>query len=597
MNLNYQFKDFPKHLSIPENLMNEKVTSLPKLFYNVLKNENNEKFLNTKENDLKWNSISTKSFFEKVKNLVYFLKKQGIKKGDFVGIVSPSTPQWVIFDLALSSLGATSIPMFDNLSEQNIDYQIKNVNLQFIFLSGNTAYLAISPFFKSFKWVILENCQEHSEKKSQNTLQFYSLEEIIMKQAPVEFDEEYEEIINSIQEDDLVSIIYTSGSTGIPKGVMLSNKNFLNQLKHSTGYYALDSKKDQVVSCLPLAHIFERILLYTYLIHNVSIHFCPKIDQVGNIIREIQPTCMAMVPRLLDKVHEKIIVASNELPMLKKLLAKKALQRAENKYPGDKIKIQDIIFQELIYKKFYQALGGNFKMVIVGGATLSKKTYNFFSNIGLNIYEGYGLTETSPVIASNHSKNRKHYTVGKPFGDTKIKIAENGEILVKSPSVTQGYYKKKKTTMEIFDEDEWFKTGDKGHLDNDGFLVFDSRIKELYKTSNGKFVSPIAIEDVFNKSNFIDYTLVIAEDKRFTSAIFFINMEYKEEENNSLFLKKIDKLVNRTNKDLNHWEKIKKYSLVWKKLTIKEQEITPKMNIRRNFLMEKYKEKIDKMYL
>ena len=557
---------------------------------------NNPRVLNYKKNEI-WKSFSSQEFLQ---NSFYFacaLREMGFKKGQTFANFSYQNPIWLMVDFGALLAGATTVPIFHNISKENLFYQIDDANCDFIFVDN------------------LQNLQYCQEKSVKNiiveSLDFKGLIDfdgmiLLGKENHKKYD--IKDFVNSANPQDLATIIYTSGSTGKPKGVELTHDNLVSQIKATQKCFPLD-KSDKVLSFLPLAHIFERMVMSFYITQNVEIYFANDVKNVGVLLKEVRPSLMTVVPRVLEKTFAKIKENVENSDSWKKIIAQKALKYALNKYPN-KYLIK-YLFDNVVYKKFREALGGNIKMLICGGAPLSQEMEVFYKNIGINLYCGYGLTETSPVLAVNYKNSYKFGTVGKSFPGVELKIAPDQELLARGSGVMRGYHNQPQKTAEVF-EDGWFKTGDLAQIDDDGFVKITGRKKELFKTANGKYVRPIPIEQkIMQEIGFLIGALIIAEGKKFTATLLFPDFDliekFKKKFNfegaNQDFLKSeilqkfVDGKILQINQGLDNAEKIKKFAIIDEEVSIENGAITPSMKLKRGFLEEKYRDVIDGFYL
>lgn len=562
----------------------------PQLFKHITQLPNNPTFLNYLI-DEEYHSISTREFEKKVSYLALALKDLGVQKNDCIALFSRPSPHWLIFDFALQLLGAISVPFFEDISQKNFDFEIQDSAIQTIF-TDHTDYIYKIP---EEILIIGDNIKANNKK-------FITLQELFKKGEELYIDHafEIESMIVTVQENDLFSIVYTSGNTGLPKGVELSHKNIISQL-HDINLFFQIKPYYKALSFLPLAHIFQRTVMSFYLSHNLSIYFVDDVKTIGHMMKEIQPHIITVVPRLLEKIFAKMEEKVYAQTGLAGFVARKAFQRAINK-PQQEHTFIDTIYEKLVYSKFIESFGGHLEIVVTGGASLNKTLYKFFLNIGLPVYQGYGLTETSPVICVNYPHHNKAGTCGKPMKHIQVKLAEDNELLVKSPGVMQGYKNQPLLTKEAIDQDGWFHTGDLATIDQDGYVSIVSRKKELLKTSTGEYINAVIIEQELTQSNYIDYAVVIANNKKYVTALLFVNHELAPQNDIEAFYNldtiknAIQNHVDKVNYDLNKWEKIVKYSLVTNTISIETGELTPSMKIRKNEIETIYHDVINGMY-
>ena len=580
-------------------------TTIPEMIQHVVNTYTNSGALNYKERG-QWESISSEKFSETIRRLALGLRSIGVEECDGFAIISPPSPQWIMIDIAVMLNRAISVPMFSNVSSKHFAFQKKDSNIKYIFISdSNLLDDSICTRLKNFQKVIsLEN--NYNEKNGVSFQKLLELGDELSHQQPQLFSL----MRNLVIPEDIATIIYTSGSTGNPKGVEISHQNLISQIKATHQRFPLDPRKDKILTCLPLAHVFERMVSYYYISTGTPLYFADDIKKVGDLLREIKPTVITLVPRLLEKVYAKMNSRIDEQSGLKRKLMSSAFERAIDKVPARNT-LSDKIFDKLIYSKLRAALGGNLQMLIVGGSALSESMEHFFKNIGFNVYQGYGLTESSPVIAVNYPGNVRYRTVGKIYPDVQVKISSDNEILAKGPNIMIGYHNNDLATNEAIDIDGWLHTGDLGSLDEDGYLTITGRKKELFKTSNGKYVSPVPIEQSLCKSPLIDMAAIIGENHRFVSCLLFPDYENIDairehrgysDMSNSDFLNssevknEIKEAVQKVNDQLSAWEKIQKYKFVKHPLTIETGELTPTMKLRRHIIEQKFKEIIDAFY-
>ena len=567
------------------------------LFTYIVKNHTNSTFINYRQNNT-YQNISVKEFENRVKYLSFALKDLGIKPNDNVAIYAASSPNWIIFDFALQIIGATSVPIFANISSRNLNYEINDSNIEYIFTNST---LMLNDLEKDLTIIM----SEKSEEEYLDLDSLYKRGEVLFLDNAYDFDE----LINNVKEEDTFSIIYTSGSTGVPKGVELTHKNIIAQLHCINKDFQVDTK-DRALSLLPLAHIFERAVMSFYLSKGVSIYFVDDLQHIAALMKEVKPTMMTVVPRLLEKIFNKIKTKISEKKGISHFLANSAFNRALEK--DDNFCLFDKVYDKLVYSKFRESFGGELEILVTGGASLNKDIYRFFVNIGLNLYQGYGLTEFSPVICTNTPNHNKIGTSGLPLYDVEVKLTSDKELLARGSSIMKGYKNKPELTAQVIDKDGWLHTGDLASIDKQGFITIHSRKKELFKTSNGEYVSVIPIEQELTKSRFIDFAAVIANDRKYVTALIFADNEtykqykdkYKLDESFTLdnfynlkeVQNKIKKHIDDINNNLNKWEKIIKYEIITHTLCIENGELTPSMKICRDVIEKKFESRINTMY-
>ncbi len=558
------------------------------------------KFNNPKLLNFNGKSFSNQEFLKRVFHFACGLKEIGFKKGQTLAIFAKQNPDWLVVDFGAMLAGGITVPIFHNISSENLEFEIIDADVKYFF-TDDVGFLNNKFSFSQLifvgaggddkDFITLENLISLGEKSAQK----YDLNSFI----------------KAINPEDLATIIYTSGSTGRPKGVELTHSNLVSQIKGTAEVFPLN-QKDVALSFLPLAHIFERMVMMFYLTQGITIHFVDDVKNLGNFLKEIKPNLMTSVPRMLEKVFARIKENANAAGLFKKILAKKAIARALAKNPQDNFSSCDYLFDKLVYKKFRAALGGNMRMIICGGAALSEDMERFYANIGVNIFCGYGLTETSPVLAVNHSKAHKFGTIGKSFPGVELKIADDKELLARGENVMRGYHNNSQKTAEVF-VDRWFKTGDLAEIDQEGFVKIIGRKKELFKTANGKYVAPVPLEQkLVQELGFLIGAIIIAEGRKFTSVLLFAdfeilpkfkarlgagNMSDKDFLASEVLQNFVQNKVNKINQNLDHWQQIQKFYIAPDQISIESGEITPSMKLKRNVLEEKYKDVIAAMYV
>lgn len=578
-----------------------------------LKEAPNRTMLANKENN-GWKEYSSVEVSEIINKLSSGLLYAGVGPGNYtiegrdkVAVISKNRAEWVMLDLAVQLIGAILIPIYPTVSEADLEYILKDADVKIIFVNDESLYQKTKQLKAKLPRLkdIISFEKVEGVKNFEDTL--LPLTENIIG--------EIKTISNKIKEDDLATVIYTSGTTGTPKGVMLSHKNILSNVMASIPCFP-PGENLKALSFLPLNHIFERMISYLYLYKGTSIFFAESMDTIAQNLNEVKPDIFTTVPRLLEKVYEKIMQKGHELSGVKRKLFFWAHDLASkfeiNKRQGFFYDLQLSIADKIIFNKWRKALGDNVVSIISGGAACQVRLLRIFTAAGIPIMEGYGLTETSPVISVNRfeEEDRMFGTVGPLLKNVEVKFAEDGEILCKGPNVMVGYYKNPEMTAEVM-EDGWFKTGDIGEMVGK-FLKITDRKKEIFKTSGGKYVAPIAIENKLKESDFIENLIVVGAGEKFVTALIvpaFANLTSWCRQNNitsktneeivqnplvtELYQKEIDKY----NQLFNHVEQIKKFELLPTEWTIEGGEMTPKLSLRRKIILQKNNDLIRKMYL
>jgi long-chain acyl-CoA synthetase len=578
-----------------------------------LKDAPHRTMLAGKENN-DWKEYTTVEVSEIVNKLSSGLLYAGIGPGDYtingrdkVAVISKNRPEWTMLDLAVQQIGAVLIPIYPTVSEIDLEFILKDSEVKIIFVNDEVLFektQAIRGNLPHLKEII---SFEKIERVKHWKEMLLPLTENILSGIKA--------ISNKIKNEDLVTIIYTSGTTGTPKGVMLSHKNILSNVLDSMPCFP-PGENLKALSFLPLNHIFERMISFLYLFKGTSVFFAESIETIPQNLKEVKPDLFTTVPRLLEKVYEKIMQKGNELKGLKRKLFFWAHDLASkfeiNKKKGFFYNLQLSLANKIIFNKWREALGGNIICIISGGAACQVRLLRIFTAAEIPIMEGYGLTETSPVIAVNRfeEEGRMFGTVGPLIRNVEVKIADDGEILCKGPNIMMGYYKHPELTAEAM-EGEWFKTGDIGTLVDNKFLKITDRKKEIFKTSGGKYVAPVAIENKLKESKFIENIMVIGAGEKFVSALIvpaFSNLKTWCNQNNiddssnekmirDVSIKQLyEKEIESFNQYFNHVEQIKKFELLPHEWTIETGEMTPKLSLRRKVVMEKNNELIRKMY-
>lgn len=561
-----------------------------------------------REDKKNWTTYSTKEFISTANKISKGLLNLGLQKGDTVAIISTTNrPEWHFIDLACMQIGVVDIPVYPTISSKEYEYIFNHAAVKYVFVSDKLMYRKISqiipniPSLKSvFSFDEVENVQHwKSLLNEQNTL-----------------DEQLASIKKSIQPNDLATIIYTSGTTGTPKGVMLSHHNIVSNVKDCLVAIPLQ-KKELVLSFLPLSHVFERTINYVYFSACVSIYFADGLETISDHLQDIKPHYFTTVPRLLERVFEKIIKKGKALTGLKKQLFFWSVKQAQNAELGQPRYFTEhsnlIVANKFVFSKWREALGGRIKAIICGSAPLQPKLATIFTNAEIPVLEGYGLTECSPVVSvvPFRKQDFRAGCVGKLLPSVQAKIAEDGEILIKAPNVMLGYYKDEVETKKVFNKDGWLLTGDIGEFTADGFLKITDRKKELFKTSGGKYVAPSPIENKIKESFLVEQIALQGDGEKFVSALIIPNFENlkdwaKQQEISYLSdeelvqhpqVKQLYKeIITNFNVNFGKVEQIKQFELLTDEWTTENGLLTATMKLKRKVLKEKYKDIIDNFY-
>jgi long-chain acyl-CoA synthetase len=558
--------------------------------------------------DGKWKSFSADEVVDDANLVSYALFEMGLKPGDKLSIISPNRPEWVMTNMGIMEAGCINVPVYPTISAGDLTYILNDAEIKYVFVNGRELYDKVNAVKPDVPGLIdIITFEEIPGITSWASL--------LEKGRQCHAKEKLEEIKASIQPGDVATILYTSGTTGRPKGVMLSHNNLLSNALANKD--AAPFKPDwKVLSFLPLNHVFERMLTVLYLYEGLSIYYAESLDKIADNLKEVQPHCFATVPRLLEKVYEKIVAKGHELTGIKKQLFFWALNLGLCYELGGKngwwYECQLKLANRIIFSKWRKALGGNVQVIVSGGAALQPRLARVFIAAKIMVLEGYGLTETSPVVAVNtlQPDSIRIGTVGKVIKDVQVKFGDDGEILVKGPNVMLGYYKKPEETAKAI-VDGWFHTGDIGEMVEGKFLRITDRKKEIFKTSGGKFIAPQPIENKLKESPYIEQAMVIGEDHKFPAALIvpsFAALKSWCERNNIDYTTpaemikreeicdKIQKEVDRANSKLSHFEMIKSFEILPREWSIDGGELTPKLSLKRKDILRIYAPLVSKIY-
>tara|TARA_R110002050_G_scaffold537_13_gene3931 strand:+ start:2443 stop:4215 length:1773 start_codon:yes stop_codon:yes gene_type:complete len=587
----------------------QEITRLFDFPYYQLEKFNLKKSLVTKYNG-EWVATSTQEYIDKANAISRALLRLGVKPNDKIALISMANrTEWNIMDIGILQIGAQNVPIYPTISEEDYAYVLNHSEAKYVFVSCTevfdkvNAVKANTPHLKDvYSFDVLENCKNWSE--------------ILELGTDTANQNEVEKLKDKVKPDDLATLIYTSGTTGRPKGVMLTHNNVVCNAIESSKRLPIDYGNTTCLSFLPVCHIYERMMMYLYQYAGVTIYFAESMDKISDNLKECAPHVMTAVPRLLEKVYDKIIAKGTELTGIKKKLFFWAVEVGLKYEPygqnGWWYEQQLAMARKLIFSKWKDGLGGNLSLIASGSAALQPRLARIFNAAGFGVMEGYGLTETSPVVSVNDMRDGgfKIGTVGKLLANTEVKIAEDGEICVKGPQVMLGYYKDAEKTAEVI-KDGYFHTGDIGEIDTDGFLKITDRKKEMFKTSGGKYVAPQLLENRFKQSRFIEQIMVVGEGEKMPAALIQPDFEFlrnwakihdievgdnkkmvQNEKVNARFQEEVDA----ANESFAKWEKVKQFRLTPDVWSIDDGHLTPTMKLKRKIVKEKYMDLYNDIY-
>jgi long-chain acyl-CoA synthetase len=561
-----------------------------------------------------WQSIPAKEMLRRVAGLSKALAELGIVAGDRVGLFAPNCPEWHTADFAIQGLGAVNVPIYFNESHDRLVYILNDSGARIVFTAGAAQAKKISECRSRIPTLEHVISAAPGSDLDSDLLRY---EALIASTTDADVTE-YRRRAAEITGDHLATIIYTSGTTGEPKGVMLSHSNLSsNSIDSASNHQLLPS--DVALEFLPLAHVYERTAAYSYICNGVAIAYLERIEDVPQALLEVHPTLAAAVPRFFEKIYSNILEKGRRESGIKRNIFDWSLRvaeesvpwRAYGKTPSLGLKLRWRVADALVYSKIREGLGGGTQRFSAGGAPLAPELAEFFWSVGVTIHQGYGLTETSPVVTANTPAANKIGTVGRPIPNVQVKIAEDGEILVKGPNVMQGYYHKPEATREVFTSDGWFRTGDIGRLDEDGYLIITDRKKELLKTAAGKFVAPAPIENTLKTSPYITNAIVVGDTRKFVSVLIvpnFANIEAAARKAGHDFATPtqmtgdpwvrdlLSSEIERLTSPLAQYEKPKRFALLEQDFTYAGGELTYTMKMKRRVIEQRYQNVIARLY-
>jgi long-chain acyl-CoA synthetase len=562
-----------------------------------------------------WRPISSEEFLRRVRRVALGLHALGLRRGDRAGILSESSPDWVVADLGCQFAGVVNVPLYPTLAPPQVCYIAEDSGARLLFVQNREAYERVRGALSSC--AALSTVVLLSGEASEGVL---TLAELEARGARLEEEQPrlLEELYGPVSAEDLATIIYTSGTTGEPKGVMLTHSNVVSNLTGTSERLAF-TPEDVALSVLPLSHVFERGAMYMYLHHGAKVYFAEAIDRIGDNMREVSPTIVVAVPRLFEKIYARIKDKAAEGGRLKTALLRWAVgvgkRRAHaavwRKPAGPLLKLEHEVASRLVFSKWREAMGGRIRLFCSGGAALPEELALIFYGAGLPIVQGYGLTETSPVICVNGPDDNRVGTVGHPIRHVEVRLAADGEIETRGPNVMRGYYNKPEATREVFTGDGWFKTGDIGALDAEGYLRITDRKKELFKTSGGKYVAPQPVEQLIKQSRFVSQVVLVGNGRKFPAALIVPDWEllrsYAQHKGldcqtpaefcrHPRVIDLLQRQVDSLTADLSRFERVKKIALLERELTVEGGELTPTLKVKRRVIDEKYRDVIDRLY-
>ncbi len=591
-------------------------TTLVDVFERVARKHPRPDTLNYKS-DGRWVSISSAEMLERAKFIAAGLYAIGVQRGDRIALLSESRVEWTLTDAGAIFAGAIDVPIYPTLTPPQVRYILNDSGACVLFVANREKYIELKDVLgdcAAIKHVIFFDAEGITAADGLTLSQLEERGRELEQREPGHVDRAVEQT----NAEDLATIIYTSGTTGEPKGVMLTHSNLVSNLIDSSGHFSF-GEQDTVLSVLPLSHVFERQAMYMYLYRGMAVYFAESLQTIGANLREVRPTILVGVPRIFEKIYARILERAAEAGKLSEALLAWSVSVARD-YARYVVAHQPIpsllkrkhsIASKLVFSKWQSAFGGRMRLLVSGGAALSEDLAYIYIGVGIPIIQGYGLTETSPVISASTIDDNRVGTVGKAIPNVEIRIAEDGEIEVRGPNVMRGYYNKPEETRAVFTSDGWFKTGDIGTIDEDGYLRITDRKKELFKTSGGKYISPQPIEQAIKGSRFVNQVVLIGSERKFPAALIvpvweqlesYCNLKGIEVKSRSelcrhpriidLLQRQIDALT----PNLAKYEKIKKVALLENEFTIEGGELTPTLKVKRRVIDQKYKDVIEQLY-
>lgn len=591
-------------------------TTLVEMFEQTVRHHNKPDALNFKK-DGAWRSITSEEMLARTRRIALGLHSLGVHRGDRVALLSANCPEWTLTDAGCQFAGVIDVPIYTTQAPSQVCYILNDSGARVFVIQNRAAFDRISDAIKDCATIERFVFFDKEGVEDEHAISFEELEEMgraLDKERPMLCDE----LARGAKSNDLATIIYTSGTTGEPKGVMLTQANLTTNLIDSSGHLSF-GEQDVALSVLPLSHVLERLAMYMYMHHGMSVYYAESLEKVGDNFREVRPTVFVGVPRLFEKIYARMQERAAAQGRAKAAIFAWAVSVGKT-YAHYALNHQAIpwllalkhkIASWLVFSKWRAGLGGRVRLFVSGGAALSEEIGYIFTGAGFPIVQGYGLTETSPVITAGTVEDNRIGTVGKPINNVEVRIAEDGEIETRGPNVMLGYYNKPEATSAVFTADGWFKTGDIGTLDKDGFLRITDRKKELFKTSGGKYIAPQPIEQLIKGSRFVNQVVLVGNGRKFPAALIVPNWEqlqsYAELKdmperspseliNHPRILDLLQRQVDSRTNALAQFERVKRVALIENEMTIDGGELTPTLKVKRSVVDEKYRDVIDRMY-
>lgn len=543
-------------------------------------------------------SLDGTEFLAKASSISRSLQARGISRGDRVGIIAPSGPEWLLFDIAALSLGAITVPLFANVSPENLAWQIRDSGMTFL-LAGNAAQVQTVRNCCPGPLAIVSLADARETGST-------SWEDLLSPSPDLEL---FRRNADAVSKDDVATIIYTSGSTGRPKGVMLDHGAFLSQVAGAAERFPLDPERDLALTCLPFAHAFERTVTYFHLRNGYPLAIAKDVHAVGDDLVIFRPTVFTVVPRLLEKIFIQVETRARSATGISLAIARAALAEA-GREPGPLSPLISPILDLLAWRRVRAALGGRLRTVVCGGAALPHPVELRFRRMGMPILEGYGLTEHSPVISANGHGRTRPGSVGQPFLGVEARVADDGELLVRSRAVFRGYWNHTEDLAQVRSEDGWLRTGDLARIDPDGYIFLTGRKKDLCKTAGGKYVAPVPIEDALTAHELVEHAVICADGRKFVSAVLALDFAVLRRRAEAMptgatesdviaspeFASELEAHVHSVNAHLNEWEKIRRWTISPHPFAIGTGEITPTLKVRRAEVLHRFEAQLDALY-